>query len=63
LQPSGNRLQTAGGKMKMPDDKKMVLDTATGRWKFVDRINPKLDTSKQIAMRKSKRQKVVRRSV
>lgn len=49
--------------MKLPLNQKMILDTATGRWRLVDRVNPKLDTSKKIAMRKSKKRKVVRRTV
>jgi len=48
--------------MKLPMDKKMILNTETGRYRLVERVNPKLNTSKQIAMRKSKKQKVVRRS-
>lgn len=48
--------------MKLPLNQKMILDTATGRWRIVDRVNPKLNTSRKLQMRKSRRQKVVRRS-
>ena len=47
--------------MKLPLDKRMILDVATGRWRLVERINPKLDASRKIAMRLSKKQKVIRR--
>lgn len=48
--------------MKLPLDKRMILDTATGRWRLVERVNPKLNTSRKLQMRLSKKIKIVRRT-
>jgi hypothetical protein len=47
--------------MKMPSNTKLIYDTATGRARIVEQISPKLDASKKIAIRKSKKTRVVRR--
>ena len=49
--------------MKLPSSQRLVLDTATGKYRIIEQISPKLDASKQIQMRKSKKIKPVRRTV
>ena len=49
--------------MKLPQSKRLVLDTATGKYRIIEQISPKTDASRKLQMRNSKKQKVVRRSV
>ena len=49
--------------MKLPSSKRLVLDTVTGKYRIIEQINPKLDASKKIALRKSKKTKPVPRTV
>ena len=47
--------------MKLTSSQRLILDTATGKWRIVEQISPKLNASKKIAIRKSTKTKVVRR--
>lgn len=49
--------------MKMPSNKKLIYDTQTGRARIVEQISPKLDASRKLQMRKSKKQRPARRTV
>ena len=49
--------------MKMPSNKKLIYDTQTGRARIVEQISPKLDASRKLKMRKSKKQRPARRTV
>lgn len=46
--------------MKMPHNKRLVLDKVTGRWKIIEVASPKLDASQKIRQRTSKKQRVAR---
>jgi hypothetical protein len=49
--------------MKLPSSQRLILDTATGKYRIIEQINPKLDASRKLQMRKSKKTKVVRRKI
>ena len=49
--------------MKLPSSQRLILDTATGKYRIIDQINPKLDASRKLQMRKSKKIKPVPRTV